>query len=48
MNDGLITQPREDEKFPEVTLFLFAKVSLQAVQPGESQYTIESGGFNFN
>lgn len=33
MNDGLITQPREDEKFQEVTLFLFVQVTLQVVQP---------------
>lgn len=32
MNDGLITQPREDEKFQEVTLFLLVKVTLQVVQ----------------
>lgn len=33
MNDGLITQPREDEKFQELTLFLFVQVTLQVVQP---------------
>lgn len=33
MNDRLIIQPREDEKFQEVTLFLFVQVTLQVVQP---------------
>lgn len=28
MNDGLITQPREDKKFQEMTLLLFVKVTL--------------------